>query len=89
MSIDEYNDTEDFINDINSRLDSEEEEESEGKEQHHNQAGDNDDNNSDNNERQKHKVRLYRIAEQIHQKEDIFVDQYRAPYAFVKIHDPS
>jgi hypothetical protein len=90
MSIDgDIDDTDDFINDINSRLDSEEEqEEPEGKDQHHNQAGDNnDDSSSNNNERQKHKVRLYRIAEQIHQKEDIFVDQYHTPYAFVKIHD--
>jgi hypothetical protein len=91
MSIDyddNYDDTGDFINEINSRLDSDIEEEPEEREQHHDQAGDNDDDNSsDNNERQKLKVRLYHIAEQIHQKEDIFVDQYHVPYAFVKIHD--
>jgi hypothetical protein len=44
-------------------------------------------NNNKKNENQKNKIRLYRIAEQIHQKEDIFVDQYHTPYAFVKIND--
>jgi hypothetical protein len=43
--------------------------------------------NNNKKENQKNKIRLYRIAEQIHQKEDIFVDQYHAPYAFVKIND--
>jgi hypothetical protein len=43
--------------------------------------------NNTKNENQKNKVRLYRMAEQIHQKEDIFVDQYHTPYAFVKVND--
>jgi hypothetical protein len=43
--------------------------------------------NDKKKENQKNKIRLYRIAEQIHQKEDIFVDQYHTPYAFVKIND--
>jgi hypothetical protein len=33
------------------------------------------------------KIRLYRIARQIHDNEDMFVDQYHAPYAFVKVKD--
>jgi hypothetical protein len=33
------------------------------------------------------KIRLYRTAQQIHENEDMFVDQYHAPYAFVKIKD--
>jgi hypothetical protein len=50
-------------------------------------AKDNKTDGNNKNENQKNKIRCYRIAEQIHQKEDIFVDQYHTPYAFAKIND--
>jgi hypothetical protein len=48
----------------------------------------NDDQSDDHNKKEnQNKIRLYRIAKQIHEKEDMFVDQYHTPYAFVKIND--
>jgi len=64
--------------DNNSRPDDDKEEEA----TNYDTAG-----NNIKNENQKNKIRLYRLAEQIHQKEDIFVDQYHTPYACVKVND--
>jgi hypothetical protein len=44
-------------------------------------------NEQSNKKENQHKIRLYRVARQIHEREDIFVDQYQAPYAFVNIKD--
>ncbi|HET7285043.1 MAG TPA: hypothetical protein VFI70_10190 [Nitrososphaeraceae archaeon] len=50
-------------------------------------SNDDQDCNTTKKENKQNKIRLYRIAEQIHQKEDIFVDEYHTPYAFVKTND--
>lgn len=42
---------------------------------------------SDAKEEKANKTKLYRVAKQIHEKEDIFKDQHNAPYAFVNVKD--
>jgi hypothetical protein len=47
--------------------------------------------NNDNEEKKENqnRIKIYRVAKEIHDSENIFVDQYHTPYAFVKIKDHS